>query len=129
MKKQIVLSILAFLLTIGCVPAQDQRGPRFTVEERVKAVDEKLAEFKLDKDKQSKTDSVFTSYYTTMQREREAMMSGGGTPDREAMRSKMLKLNIDRDEQLKQIFTDDQFKKWKDDIEPALRPQRPNRQR
>jgi protein CpxP len=41
----------------------------------------------------------------------------------------MLKLNIDRDEQLKQIFTDDQFKKWKDDIEPALRPQRPNRQR
>jgi protein CpxP len=129
MKKQIVLSILAFFLTIGFVTAQDQRGPRFTVEERVKAVDEKLAEFKLDKDKQSKTDSVFTSYYTTMQREREAMMSGGGTPDREAMRSKMLKLNIDRDEQLKQIFTDDQFKKWKDDIEPALRPQRPNRQR
>jgi protein CpxP len=129
MKKQIVLSILAFFLTIGFVTAQDQRGPRFTVEERVKAVDEKLAEFKLDKDKQSKTDSVFTSYYTTMQKEREAMMSGGGTPDREAMRSKMLKLNIDRDEQLKQIFTDDQFKKWKDDIEPALRPQRPNRQR
>jgi hypothetical protein len=128
MKKQITLSILALFLTIGFVIAQDQRGPRLTVEERVKAVDEKLADFKLDKDKQAKTDSVFTAYYTTMQKEREAMMSGGGTPDREAMRSKMLKLNIDRDEQLKQIFTDEQFKKWKDDIEPALRPQRPNRQ-
>jgi hypothetical protein len=128
MKKQIALSILALFLTIGFVTAQDQRGPRLTVEERVKAVDEKLADFKLDKDKQAKTDSVFTAYYTTMQKEREAMMSGGGTPDREAMRSKMLKLNIDRDEQLKQIFTVEQFKKWKDDIEPALRPQRPNRQ-
>ena len=56
------------------------------------------------------------------------MMSSGGTPDRDVMRAKMLKLNIDRDEQLKLIFTDDQFKKWKDDIEPAMRPQRPNRQ-
>ena len=54
------------------------------------------------------------------------MMSSGGTPDRDAMRAKMLKLNIDRDEQLKLIFTDDQFKKWKDDIEPDMRPQRLN---
>lgn len=129
MKKQVPLLMLAFFLNIGFIMAQqDQRGPRMTVEERVKAVDEKLADFKLDKDKQAKADSVFTNYYATMQKEREAMMSGGGTPDREAMRSKMLKLNIDRDEQLKQIFTDDQFKKWKDDIEPSLRPQRPNRQ-
>jgi protein CpxP len=128
MKKQIALSIVAFCLTVGFVMAQQGRGgPRLTVAERVKAVKEKLADFKLDKNKLATTDSIFTTYFTTVQKEREAMMSGGGTPDREAMRSKMLKLNIDRDEQLKQIFTDDQFKKWKDDIEPAMRPQRQNR--
>ena len=128
MKKQIALSIVAMLVTVTSIMAQGQGGTRMTVEERVKAVNEKLTDFKLAPDKQAKTDSIFTAYYTTMQKEREAMMSSGGTPDRDAMRAKMLKLNIDRDEQLKLIFTDDQFKKWKDDIEPAMRPQRPNRQ-
>jgi protein CpxP len=128
MKKQITLSIVAIFITVTSITAQGQGGPRMTVEERVKAVNEKLADFKLAPDKLAKTDSIFTAYYTTMQKEREAMMSSGGTPDRDAMRAKMLKLNIDRDEQLKLIFTDDQFKKWKDDIEPAMRPQRPNRQ-
>ncbi len=128
MKKQIALSMVAMVVTVGSIMAQGQGGPRMTVEERVKAVNEKLIDFKLTPDKQAKTDSIFTGYYTTMQKEREAMMSSGGTPDRDAMRAKMLKLNIDRDEQLKLIFTDDQFKKWKDDIEPAMRPQRPNRQ-
>ena len=129
MKKQIALSIVAFCLSVGFAMAQQGRGgPRLTVAERVKAVNEKLTDFKLDKNKLSTTDSIFTTYYTTVQKEREAMMSGGETPDREAMKSKMLKLNIDRDEQLKQIFTEDQFKKWKDDIEPAMRPQRQNRQ-
>jgi hypothetical protein len=128
MKKQITLSIVAIFITVTSITAQGQGGPRMTVEERVKAVNEKLADFKLAPDKLAKTDSIFTAYYTTMQKEREAMMSSGGTPDRDAMRAKMLKFNIDRDEQLKLIFTDDQFKKWKDDIEPAMRPQRPNRQ-
>ena len=128
MKKQIALSMVAMLVTVASIMAQGQGGPRMTVEERVKAVNEKLTDFKLAPDKQAKTDSIFTAYYTTMQKERETMMSSGGAPDRDAMRAKMLKLNIDRDEQLKLIFTDDQFKKWKDDIEPAMRPQRLSRQ-
>ena len=128
MKKQIALSMVVMLVTVASIMAQGQGGPRMTVEERVKVVNEKLTDFKLAPDKQAKTDSIFTAYYTAMQKEREAMMSSGGTPDRDAMRAKMLKLNIDRDEQLKLIFTDDQFKKWKDDIEPAMRPQRASRQ-
>lgn len=128
MKKQIALSLMALFVTMASVMAQSQGGKRLTVAERVKAVNEKLADFKLDNDKLIKTDSVFTAYYTSMQKQREEMMSGGGTPDREAVRDKMLKLNIERDEQLQLIFTNDQFKKWKEDIEPALRPQRQNRQ-
>ncbi len=128
MKKQIALSVLAFFVSMAFIMAQGQGGPRLTIEERVKAVNEKLIDFKLDNDKLAKTDSIFTAYYTSIQKQREEMMSVGGTPDRDAMRDKMLKLNIDRDEQLKLIFTDDQFKKWKQDIEPAMRPQRQNRQ-
>lgn len=128
MKKQIALSVMAIFVSMASIMAQGQGGTRLTVEERVKAVNEKLADFKLDKDKLAKTDSVFTAYYTALQKQREEMMSAGGTPDRDAMRSKMLKLNIDRDEQLKLIFTEDQFKKWKEDIEPTMRPQRQNRQ-
>ena len=125
--KQILFVVL--MLTGGvAINAQNGNFRQRTVEERVKAVNEKLTDFKLAPDKQAKTDSIFTAYYTTMQKERETMMSSGGAPDRDAMRAKMLKLNIDRDEQLKLIFTDDQFKKWKDDIEPAMRPQRLSRQ-
>ena len=128
MKKQIALSLMALFVTMASVMAQSQGGKRLTVAERVKAVNEKLADFKLDNDKLIKTGNVFTAYYTSMQKQREEMMSGGGTPDNEAVRDKMLKLNIERDEQLQLIFTNDQFKKWKEDIEPALRPQRQNRQ-
>jgi protein CpxP len=34
------------------------------------------------------------------------------------------KLMEERDEKLKKIFTDEQYKKWKDEIEPTTRPQR-----
>ena len=40
------------------------------------------------------------------------------------MREKMQKLQAERDDKLKKIFTDDQYKKWKDEIEPTTRPQR-----
>ena len=128
MKKQIALSLMALFVTMAFVMAQSQGVKRLTVAERVKAVNEKLAYFKLDNNKLIKTDSIFTAYYTSMQNQREETMSGGGKPDRAARRDKMLKLNIERDEQLKLIFNNDQFKKWKEDIEPAMRPQRQNRQ-
>ena len=127
MKKQIAFSIFALFLCVGSLIAQGQGGPRITLEERIKSLNEKLADFKLDTDKLAKTDSVFTVYYNALQKQREEMRANGGEPDRDAMREKMLKLNIDRDEQLKLIFTEDQFKKWKDNIEPAMRPQRQNR--
>jgi hypothetical protein len=36
----------------------------------------------------------------------------------------MEKLSADRDEKLRKVLTEDQFKKFKDEIEPALRPRR-----
>lgn len=125
MKKIIVLLAIAFCAGFTVNAQGGGNMPRRTVEERLKAVMDKLADFKLDKDKTALTDSAFTSYYKDQDKMREEMMSGGGTPDRDAMRAKFQKLAADRDDKLKKIFTDDQFKKWKDEIEPTTRPQRP----
>jgi hypothetical protein len=54
-----------------------------------------------------------------MDKLRESMQPGT-PPDRSVFE----KLVTDRDEKLKGIFSADQFKKFKDEVEPALRPQR-----
>jgi periplasmic protein CpxP/Spy len=124
MKKQIVLVAAAVL--IGATSLKAQGGfQRRTPEERTQAVMDKLADFKLDKDKSNKVDSIFLDYFKAQQKAREEAMAGGGTPDRDAMRASMQKLTDDRDAKLKLIFTEDQMKKWKDEIEPSMRPQRP----
>lgn len=124
MKKKILLFSACALLSFCAVNAQGG-GMRMSVPDRVKMVMDKLADFKLDKDKTALTDSAFTDYYRAGQKMREDMMAGGGQPDRDAMREKMKKFADERDDKLKKIFTDDQYKKWKDEIEPSLRPQRP----
>jgi periplasmic protein CpxP/Spy len=125
MKKKIVLFLAVACCAVFTVNAQGGGMPRRTVEERVKAVMDKLADFKLDKDKAALTDSAFAGYYRAQDKMREEMMAAGGAPDRDAMRAKMQKIGGERDDKLKKIFTDDQFKKWKDEIEPTTRPQRP----
>jgi hypothetical protein len=127
MKKQIAVLTITFFMGIVSVMGQGQGANRLTPEERMKAVNEKLAPLNLDKDKLAKTDSVFANYYTGLRKERDDMKASGNM-DRDAMREKMQKYSKERDEQLKQIFTEDQYKKWKDDIEPTMRPQRQNTQ-
>ena len=119
--------MIALLLGVGfAVSGQGGGGfPRRTVEERAKAAMDKLADFKLDKDKSDQVDSIFTQSYRKQDARRHEMMNGG-SPDRDKMREEMQKMSADRDDKLKKIFTEDQFKKWKDEIEPSLRPQRPN---
>jgi len=121
-----------FLLTIaitGVLAVQAQGGggggfQRRTPEERLKMVKEKLADLKLDKDQTTKSDSAFLDFYKAQDKIFEDMRASGGAPDRDAIREKMQKLAAERDDKLKKIFTEDQFKKWKDEIEPTTRPQR-----
>jgi hypothetical protein len=124
-KKMLLLASVAVMAVFAVNAQQPGGGQRMTVEERTKMVMDKLADFKLDKDKYALTDSAIITYYRGGQKMREEMMAAGGQPDRDAMREKMQKLGAERDDKLKKIFTDDQFKKWKDEIEPSLRPQRP----
>ena len=124
MKKKMFLFAALALLAFCGVNAQPG-GVQRSVPERVKLVMDKLVDFKLDKDKTALTDSAFTNYYRSQQKMMEDMRAAGGQPDRDKMMEGRKKLADERDEKLKKIFTDDQFKKWKDEIEPSTRPQRP----
>jgi periplasmic protein CpxP/Spy len=124
--------VLLVLLVTGAITANAQGGGGFnrrTVEERVKTVHEKMdSAFKLDAEKLVKADSAFANYYRQQDKIREEMRSGGERPDFQAMREKMQPMVDARDKELKTILTDDQFKKWKEEIEPAMMPRRGNRQ-
>lgn len=110
--------LLAFtMLAAFSVNAQMQR---MTVEERVKSTMEKLATLKLNDDQQKKTAEAFTNYYTSQQKIMQDARDKGERPDMSVFQ----KLTTDRDTALQAIFTEQQYKKFKDEIEPALRPQR-----
>lgn len=112
------------LFTFTVLAAQAQPGNRRTVEERVKSVHEKLdSAFKLEAATLTKVDTVFANYYRQTDKLRDEMRSGE-RPDFQAIREKMQPLSDTRDKELKALLTDEQFKKWKDEIEPALMPRR-----
>lgn len=116
---------IVIFLVFGGITANAQGFQRRTVEERVQIIQQKLdSAFKLDKAKLADADSVFANFYRATDKMREEMMSGGGQPDFQAMREKMQPLMDERDKKLQGILTADQFKTWKEQIEPSLRPRR-----
>ncbi len=117
--------IFLTLMIAGVFVANAQGGSRRTVEERVQAVHAKMdSAFKLDTEKQVKADSAFANYYRQQDKIREEMRSDGERPDFQAMREKMQPALDARDKELKALLTDEQFKKWKEEIEPAMMPRR-----
>ena len=120
-----ITSMIIFLV-FGAIAANAQGCfQRRTVEERIQITHQKLdSAFKLDKAKLAATDSVFAGFYRSTDKMRDELMSGGGQPDFQAMREKMQPLIDERDKKLQGILTADQFKTWKEQIEPSLRPRR-----
>lgn len=125
MKKQILFA-LAFMLAVNVAAFAQQgggNGQRRTPEERVKMTVERLTtELQLNKEQAVKLDTVFTKFYKDMQKMREEAQAGGGRMDREAFQ----KLGNERDEKVKTVLTDDQFKKYKEQME-AMRQRGGNR--
>lgn len=117
------LSLILILSVSFAVNAQGNMQ-RMSIEERVKQVMSNLVPaLALTAEQQPKTDSAFTHYYRSMQTMRAARQEGT-RPDR----TEMEKLSKDRDEKLKQVLSPDQYKKFKEEVESTLRPQRGNRQ-
>jgi hypothetical protein len=125
MKNKILL--LVFVL-FGALAVNAQGGGQFqrrTVEERVKTIHEKMdSAFKPGDAKLKEIDAIFTEYYTAQDKAREELMAGGNRPDRETMMAKMQPITDERDNKLKKVLSEADFKKWKDEIEPSMRPQR-----
>lgn len=117
----LVLLVLAFSIT-SLVEAQG--GGNFrqrTVEERVKTIHEKMdSAFKFEAAKQTKIDSAFATYYREQDKIREELRGLSERPDFETMRNKMQPALEARDKELKALLTEQEFKKWKEEIEPSL---------
>jgi hypothetical protein len=107
-----ILMLLALFFAITTVTKAQQGTQRRTVEERVKsAMDKLVTPLTLDQAEQDKTTVVFTDYYTARNKMREDARASGNRPDRNVFE----KMTNDRDEKLKAIFTDEQYKKFKEE--------------
>ncbi|MFS8082588.1 MAG: hypothetical protein ACMG51_03985 [Ginsengibacter sp.] len=118
MKTKITMLLSFILMTTASVFAQNYQRP--SVEERVKGIMEKMAPLTLDAAQTTKTDSVFTQFYRMQNNMMDSIRATGERPDRSVFE----KVMNDRDAKLKGIFTDAQYKKYKDEVEATLRPQR-----
>jgi len=124
-KMKIKLGLLVIVMFAGVITASAQGGGGFqrrTPEERTKRVVDTLnTVFKLDNTVSGQVQTAFMDYYKEQDKLRESMMNGG---DRATIQPAMQKLSEDRDAKLKKILSEDQFKKFKEEIEPAIMPRR-----
>jgi hypothetical protein len=119
MKTKITMFVAFILMATTCIYAQGMQ--RRTVPERVKMTMDKITPaLNLDATQQASTDSVFTDFYTSQMKMFQDARSSGERPDQ----GQMQKLRDERDAKLKEIFTADQYSKWKNEVEVSLRPQR-----
>jgi hypothetical protein len=125
MKKQFFLAVFAAMFSITAVNAQGGGGggQRMTPEERTKATMEKMAPLNLSAEAKTKTEVVIAEFNTKGQKAMEEMRASGNM-DRDAMMAKRKVLADERDVKLKAIFTEEQYKKWINEVEPTTRPQR-----
>ena len=118
------------LLLAGALTVHAQGGggggfQRRTPEESTKRVVDTLnSVFKLDQGAQTQVQTIFMDFYKAQNKMMEDMMASGGQMDRDKMRTDREKMVGDRDEKLKKALGDEQFKKFKADIEPAISPRR-----
>jgi hypothetical protein len=123
MKTKFTMLFALILMATTGIYAQGMQ--RMTVPERVKtAMDKLTTPLGLNATQVSSTESVFTDYYTTQTKTFEDARASGQRPDRSVFQ----KMADDRDAKLKDIFTPDQYTKFKNEVEATLRPQRRQQQ-
>ncbi len=119
MKKQLFLFAAALSLA-GAAMAQGGNFTRRTPEERLKPVHEKIdSAFKLDAAKMVQADTIFLQYYREQDKKMDELREAQA--DRGATMAARQKMADERDVKLKTVFTEAQFKIWKDEIEPSMR--------
>ncbi|MDL2255017.1 MICOS complex subunit MIC60 [Parabacteroides sp. OttesenSCG-928-G06] len=118
MKKILLVCLLMVMGTVGMVAQQDMQA---RMKERVENY---VKELKLEGEKAEKFKEIQNKYMEKMRTEMQTMRDAGNT-DREAMRTKMTKMNEDRDAEIKKILTEEEFKKYQEIL--SKEPQRGQR--
>ncbi len=119
MKKQLFLTLLAFITTAGSIMAQqavDQKPHVHAKETYFKL----KTDLSLTGGQDAKVYQVFEDYYTTEMKIKEEMRAAGNT-DAERFADNMQRIAGVRDTKLKVILTEAQLNKWTNEIEPAMR--------
>ena len=123
MKNKIGLLLVLLFAGIFSLQAQQQGFQRRTIEERVKMIMDRISDsLQLSAPQQTDAAQTFTEFYKAMEKLREGM-APGTRPER----SDFEKIMTDRDAKLKAIFTEQQYKKYKEELEPAMRRPRGDR--
>ena len=124
MKKIFLVAMVSFAIGLTA-SAQGGGFNRRTPEERAATIHQKIdSAFKLDATKLAMLDTAITQLYKAQDKKREELMAGG-MPDRETFMAEMKKFSDAQDEIMKAVLAADQYTIWKEKIQPAMRPQRP----
>jgi len=119
MKTKITMLIAFILIATTSIFAQGMQ--RKTVAERVKETMDKITTpLGLNGSQVTSTSAAFTDYHNAQTKMFQDARSCGVRPDRSAIQ----KLAEDRDAKLKTIFTEEQYTKFKGEVEASLRPER-----
>lgn len=113
MKKILFICTMVLFSSIGVIAQQPpQRGNREDMEKRQKErIENYIKELKLDEKKGNELKKIFSETQAKLTKEMESMRESGNM-DREAMRTKMTKVNEERDAKVKKALSADQYKKY-----------------
>ncbi|TMI65335.1 MAG: hypothetical protein E6H07_05285 [Bacteroidetes bacterium] len=120
----IMLALVMGATTIASAQGGGGGGfQRRTPEERTAAIHFKLdSAFKLEAKTFAILDSALNTLHRNQDKKMQEMMAGGpGTVDRETMMAERQKWDNAKNDIIKAVLTEEQFKIWKDSIEPTMR--------
>jgi hypothetical protein len=122
MKKTIGAFVVIMLTGTISSFGQGDGSQRPTPEERVQRMHFKIdSAFKLNETKLKQVDALYLDYYQKQDKVREEVRANGGGGGGGVMQEKMKPYTDELDGKLKPILGDDNFKIWKEQVEPTLR--------
>ena len=125
--KQRFLIMLALVMGATTIASAQGGGgggfQRRTHEERTASIHQKLdSAFKLDAKTFVVLDSALNTLHRNQDKRIQEMMAGGpGSVDRETMMAERQKWDNAKNDIIKAVLTEEQFKIWKESIEPTMR--------
>ena len=127
--KTIGLALLVSLFALNISAQGTGRGFQMTEEDIKERVENNAKALQLNDEQHKKVLAVEMDFYNKMQIERQKMMNAGGPPsDREAMRTKMMKMRDERNAEYEKVLTPDQYKQFIETQEQRQREMRQQRE-